>query len=257
MRLVFVALKIAFIAFPNFSTAQSNVMSATADISTDLDAIYYTGIINPQNVKKVLPLIESGKYQTLRINSPGGEIISAMDFGTAVFAHHLDVVVTGLCTSSCANYIFPAGRSKKIEMGAFVMWHGDARQKNFLRDQADLERKALEDAANMSVFEHNRLKYSQASVKKQDAFYKLIGIDGQIARLGHDLHMFISLWALSVERMGVFNIKNVQAPEDYGSKQYCQKWLPKHYANPNAACLELSVEYLNYWLLGRLEINSQ
>lgn len=254
MHSVIRIIKFALLIFPCAVKAQSNVLSIEADISADVNTIYYSGVINVNNVKKVLPLIESGKYSTLRINSRGGEIMSAMDFGAAVFKSELDVVVTDLCNSSCANYIFPAGRKKKIEVGAFVMWHGDTRQRNFLLDQAYLERKALQTPGSLTTFELKRLTYSQASVKKQDAFYKLINIDGQIARLGQEIDTPVALWAFSAENMNVFNIRNVEAPSDYGSKAYCQKWLPKHYANPIATCLELSTEYLNSWRLNRLEI---
>lgn len=244
------------LVFPNMLFAQSNLIASIANISADSNTVYYNGAINADNVKKVLILIESGKYQTLHINSRGGEIISAMDFGISVFNNKLDVTVTGLCNSSCANYIFPAGRRKKIEVGAFVMWHGDARQKSFLLDQTYLERKALNNSHNMSENEWARLKYSQASIKKQDSFYDLLSIDGQIARLGHELNKPIGLWALSAERMNVFNIKNIDAPNDYGTTAYCQKWLPKHYASPTATCLELTVEYLNNWRMNRFEITN-
>lgn len=256
MHLVIHIFKFALLILPCVLHAQSSVITIEADISTDVNTIYYSGVINVNNVKKVLPLIESGKYSTLRINSRGGELMSAMDFGAAVFKNELDVVVTGLCNSSCANYIFPAGRKKRIEVGAFVMWHGDARQRNFLVDQAYLERKALENAESLTTFELKRLTYSLASVKKQDVFYKLINIDGQIARLGQEIDTPVALWALSAENMNVFNIRNVEAPSDYGSKAYCQKWLPKHYANPIATCLELSTEYLNSWRLNRLELTN-
>lgn len=229
------------------AVAQKNPTYASPEIRVDADAIYYSGPINPAGVARALSYVETQVYKVLHINSRGGEIVSAMDFGEAIYKYGLDVVVTNLCNSSCANYIFSAGKNKKIEAGGFVMWHGDTRQRNFMQDQELLEKKALSEGHNMTENEWQRLKYSQKSVVKQDYFYKTIGIDGRIARIGQEIDNPVRLWALSVQKMALFGITNVSAPIDYGDTQYCTKWLPKHYARPAATCLTLSIEEINRW----------
>lgn len=64
------------------------------------------------------------------ISSGGGEINAGMKMGYWVFDNQIDVVVNGMCMSSCANYIFPAGHRKIINNGSIVAWHGSALQES-------------------------------------------------------------------------------------------------------------------------------
>ena len=52
--------------------------------------------------------------------------------GEWVFDHQLDVIVDELCFSSCANYIFTAGKNKIIGKDAIVGWHGSEQQDLFI-----------------------------------------------------------------------------------------------------------------------------
>ena len=65
---------------------------------------------------------------TLRVNSGGGVTDEGRKLGAWIFARNVDVVVDGLCFSSCANYIFTAGRNKTILAGSIVGWHGSEQQ---------------------------------------------------------------------------------------------------------------------------------
>ena len=65
---------------------------------------------------------------TLRVNSGGGITDEGIKLGHWIFEHGVDVVVDGLCFSSCANYIFTAGRNKTIMADSIVGWHGSEQQ---------------------------------------------------------------------------------------------------------------------------------
>jgi len=60
----------------------------------------------------------------LVITSGGGLVDAALDLAEAVHARHLDVEVPSTCLSSCANYVFPAGRRKLLARPGAVRWHG-------------------------------------------------------------------------------------------------------------------------------------
>ncbi len=63
--------------------------------------------------------------ETLILNSTGGRMDAALDIGsTLVKNKSLTVVVRGICASSCANYLFLAGHTRRIEHG-IVGFHGD------------------------------------------------------------------------------------------------------------------------------------
>ena len=68
----------------------------------------------------------------IRINSRGGDVRSAIKMGHWIYDRGLDVVVDTYCLSSCANYVFTAGRNKTIEEGAIVGWHGSAQQDEYI-----------------------------------------------------------------------------------------------------------------------------
>jgi hypothetical protein len=235
-------------ASATYSADVSNPLLAIPIIGTENAVISYTGPLSKEGTGKVLPLIESNQFKTLRINSRGGDVMAAIEFASAVFDHGLDVEVTELCNSSCANYIFPAGRRKTISLGAFVMWHGDARQKDFMAVLQQLEtvERAVGYAA-MTNDQRNRLDFERSSIAAQDALYAKLGIDGRIARFGQEIDPPIAFWAMPKDAMAAFGIVNVSAPDTYGSAEYCQLWLKKHYENPKATCISPSTEFIEKW----------
>ena len=65
---------------------------------------------------------------TRRVDSDGDVIGEGMKLGHWIFDHNVDVPVDGLRFSSCANYVFTAGRIKTLMAGSIVGWHGSERQ---------------------------------------------------------------------------------------------------------------------------------
>lgn len=105
--------------------------SASADAPTrvykDGDTIVYTGPLSDAANQQVAALLDA-RTATLRISSRGGEILLGMDLGELVFSHRLDVEVAEHCLSSCANYVFAAGRKKILGRHSQLGWHGGALQ---------------------------------------------------------------------------------------------------------------------------------
>lgn len=62
--------------------------------------------------------------KTLIVNSQGGNVEAGVKIGNTIFENKMDIVVRGMCASSCANYLFTAGKRKMIENG-FVGFHGN------------------------------------------------------------------------------------------------------------------------------------
>lgn len=62
------------------------------------------------------------------ISSGGGDTVAGRSIGAWVRDRALVVEVDVICFSSCANYVFPAGRARVIRADAFVGWHGNERQ---------------------------------------------------------------------------------------------------------------------------------
>ncbi|MDH5580564.1 MAG: hypothetical protein OEY33_01540 [Bdellovibrionales bacterium] len=62
--------------------------------------------------------------KSIEVNSRGGIVGEAILIGEKIFDFKLDIIVNGLCLSSCANYLFVAGKKKKIKSG-LVGFHGN------------------------------------------------------------------------------------------------------------------------------------
>ncbi len=62
------------------------------------------------------------------VDTPGGDLVTAMAIGDIIQQHQLDLTVRGLCFSACANYLFIAARHKTVEPDSFVGWHGGVNQ---------------------------------------------------------------------------------------------------------------------------------
>ena len=116
------------------SAAQSAAPPSDVELVTKVrltaDRIEYSGIITAEANAGVFELYESAqpKPTALWIESQGGSAGAGMQLGSWVFDNGLDVEVDTYCFSSCANYVFPAGRTKVLASRASLMWHGGVTQ---------------------------------------------------------------------------------------------------------------------------------
>ena len=105
-----------------------------ATISVEGSIISFVGSIESETYRNFLYAVRGQEDQitAIQINSGGGITDQGMLIGEWVFDHDIDVIVEELCFSSCANYIFPAGKNKIIEEDAIVGWHGSEQQDPFI-----------------------------------------------------------------------------------------------------------------------------
>lgn len=80
-------------------------------------------------------------------NGLGGDGLSAIAIGTLIHRHGWDVEVTDLCASSCANYIFPAGKTKYLDHDSLLVFHGGFHQASLLEWAQELDRSAATHGA--------------------------------------------------------------------------------------------------------------
>lgn len=187
------------------------------------EQVKYVGEMTDAGFAALERLTRGRKIQTLMVDSAGGEIVTSMDFGDWVANRKVDVVVERLCLSSCANYIFPAARTKLIQPGAVVAWHGSARQRDLLAELNQIIDERV-DSLKLSAGEKERKRqemrratadYLRGAQLRQDAFFSRIGVDEYVTRIGNEEYHIGGLYYLSVEDMARFGITNVRAPPDY------------------------------------------
>src|SRR5262245_53774676 len=93
---------------------------AQPSLSRSGAVVIYDGLLDEDGAFKLWETLRSPGIRELHINCRGGSIEAGINVGHMVFDKGLDVIVTKACLSACANYVFTAGRRKKILPGAMV-----------------------------------------------------------------------------------------------------------------------------------------
>jgi hypothetical protein len=151
--------------------------------------IYYDGWLAEPAIEKMFSLYEKAKLKPTKlvINSSGGAIELGMEVGGWVYDHKLDVQVDGYCASSCANYIFPAGKNKYLANRAIIGFHGGASSLSF--DESEIEQMLAElpeaeRALKKEQVRQDMATYLNESSQKEAQFFKKIGVEQRITTLG-------------------------------------------------------------------------
>lgn len=102
-----------------------------AQVRVQGDTLYYTGNFSKASTAvfdAATAGVARGQLTRLVISSGGGDTVAGRHVGRWVRDMGLVVEVDVICFSSCADYVFPAGRARVIRADAFVGWHGNERQ---------------------------------------------------------------------------------------------------------------------------------
>lgn len=224
------------------SSAYANFQPAQVMLVDQGEAISYVGEMEEPAIIQVENLIKNthGKVKRLVIDSGGGDVNLGMDLAGLVLENNLDVVVAGMCGSSCANYVFPAGKNKRINPNAVVVWHGSAIQEG-LENPPGLENMEFSTGNKPSISEQYRLleearaghaKFIDDIKFRQAALYARLGVDERVTVIGQQLKA-AQEWTLTPEDMAYFGIGNVTGPADYGHE------LPPHIKKLGVKLLQL------------------
>lgn len=233
MRLI----RVMFLGLLVCVAARSAVLGDLADkdpsakepfVAVEDKTVTYAGKISERNVERFLDATRGKQLATLVISSSGGEINAGMRMGSWVFDNGVDVIVEQMCMSSCANYLFTAGRRKIIKPGAIVAWHGNALQESGMSEEdvrtsviqtfnqlpeSEKAKINLEEQIRRSIEEMSR--YRTESIRRQTDFFRRIGVDESVCRIGNDEYGARDFFILSVKDMERFGIVNVEAPDNY------------------------------------------
>jgi hypothetical protein len=215
-----------------------------AEIHVQGTSIIYRGSISRESNERLFKIVETVDLVpvTLVITSKGGDALAGIELGRWVFRNDLDVTVTEYCVSSCANYIFPAGKTKTLEPRAAVVWHGGAMQEEWNAPCSELPKGVLEQGLSCAEFEQIKAEQLEEFRTAEELFFVEVGVDQRITILGQDPEYDCrggssSLgWYYSIddlERLGIGNI-HVQQGE----------WRPESPANNFTICrVELDADF--------------
>lgn len=199
----------------------------TPILSVKGDTVFYSGSLTKQGINNFAKLLaEHSDIHWLVINSVGGEINNGMDMGDLVYSHKLNVRVTFICASSCANYVFTAADIKIIDKGAIVGWHGSAIQSGLAsqmsKKQIVRQLKSNQEYSMLTPEQQNKAianiqakfkQYIAKAIARQTAFFHKIHVNEDITVVG--LNVAHGLYCMSVSDMAKFGVHDVTASPDY------------------------------------------
>ena len=198
-------------------------------VAIEGSSITYMGNTNRAGYDALLQLARQGNTSELAIMSPGGPVYWGIRIGEVVYENGWDVRVRGVCYSSCANYIFPAGRNKIIENGGIVGWHGSARQEYILAKHRGISGRqqyvnslavsllAVSDYLSQAEFNRDIAKSvaeNEALVQLESGFYERIGVDPDVSVYGHFPQRWAAVegsggWTFTLADMAKFGLDGV------------------------------------------------
>ncbi|MCA0300554.1 MAG: hypothetical protein LCH68_16340 [Proteobacteria bacterium] len=197
-----------------------------ARVEVSGDTLYYTGNLSAASTKvfdAAVAGVEPGQLTRLVVSSGGGDTIEGRHVGRWVQRMGLVVEVDAICFSSCADYLFPAGRARVIRADAWVGWHGNERQFDVLAARHGVP---LADELRRFVPPNTPKPQADAFVRdlvariaetRQDEadFYARLGMDDAFAvcAVGDELEQRFGFtgrkgWGFSVEDMVQLGLAN-------------------------------------------------
>lgn len=205
---------------PEVEAGQSTAGARVRIIGASME---YRGEMTEEGLATLKRLAYGQAIDTLVVDSAGGEIVVGMDFGNWVVERQLNVVVDGVCLSSCANYVFTAGSKKSILPGSVVAWHGSAKQPGLLDQmhamiEKDVKARRLppgKEAEELVRARQKNVDYLTGAIVKQGEFFHRVGVDEYVTRIGNEVYGLPGFYYLSVEDMARFGIRDVTAPDNY------------------------------------------
>ena len=186
---------LALVLLANLVAAQP---APAASVIADGDAVIFKGRIDAASTAQFLSLLQTPTITRLVITSGGGDVAAALDMAEAIHARQLDIEVPRACLSSCANYVFPAGRRKTLGRPDAVGWHGNIAHALYLQD------------SGQEHWNESQIASARQLAAREADFFGRIGVDGFICWFGKlapdDVEDFY--W-LSVDDMARFGIRDV------------------------------------------------
>ncbi|MGR3971902.1 hypothetical protein [Shewanella sp. 1180_01] len=191
------------------------------------NVIYYNGDINQHGFERVKD-IHSQHPDVTRItfNSFGGYADVGIDFANWILKRGLDIEVDKYCISSCANYLFLAGKNKYLNRKSFLGWHGGVFQlKNEKLTSVDIYKILnFSNDCNSNALSDIYLITPIDKIIDESLFFKEINVNMLITVYGQVKPVIFysdkqQLWSYTAEALAYFGVKNIVLLDD--------KWTPE------------------------------
>jgi hypothetical protein len=198
-----------------------------ADFKKFDNVLYISGEIYEGDFEKFSKSISEGNVSFAILNSVGGNALEAMRIASVMSDMKLNTVVSDICASSCANYLFLAGNKKIIMQHGVVIWHGSYSQEcGHTIAKSDFVNKSKDEIENFL----DGLKVQHAENEK---FFKKIKVKAGITCLNmaskkevDERYPESTGFTLTADAMKVFGVDNILDFRD----RYVESGMSKHVA---------------------------
>jgi hypothetical protein len=97
-----------------------------ASVSVVHDSVRIVGPITAKTAQRFAQITSQQDVRRLDISSMGGENLSALRMGRIIWDRHMTVIVSGICMSACASYIFLPAARRQVRPNSLVIFHHTA-----------------------------------------------------------------------------------------------------------------------------------
>ncbi|MPS38689.1 peptidase [Vibrio sp. VGrn 2] len=184
------SIKLTKIVFPFLLLSGTPVHSSeTTNVTLIGNSIHYTGTLSSEANNAIVEIYANAtvKPTNLVISSDGGDVELGMALGEWIFANKIDIEVNDYCLSSCANYVFTAGKNKYISNKAIIGFHGGLSSQEFDTSEIEMSFQDLPKRQREKEIQkvlHEMQTYIDKTKEKEDSFFKKIKVKQEITTLG-------------------------------------------------------------------------
>ena len=183
-------------------------------VDVEGDWLTYNGPIDAKAIRRVKDLYKRhDEIQGLAIESEGGDVNLALDLAEWVRDNGLAVRVEDLCFSACANYVFPAGRSRILGPVATLGWHGASPQvlpsdEFCRRGMPDMNPESLLFAMCMDTVDEWR--------QRELEFFASVGVDPALTSAGlaaadeEYITDVVEGWTYTLDGLASFGLEDIE-----------------------------------------------
>jgi hypothetical protein len=185
----------------------------------DLETLSFEGEIKSNEYQRFSKKFDS-KVKTIYLNSDGGVTSEAMKIALDIVDLDITVIVNNWCLSSCANYLFLAGKKRIIQKG-IVGYHGNVKacfgDNKWDEVEADFQSQGISKEDILNAY-----NYFQAEIKVEEKFLEKIGVSQKLFDRSCELdkglndgkvYEFLLPTPETFSKYGVFNIIGEQDTE--------------------------------------------
>jgi hypothetical protein len=162
------------------------------------DAITFEGRIDGPSAARFVELARDPAIRRVVITSLGGLVSPALDMADTIRDRGLDVEVPKACWSSCANYIFPAGKAKRLGHARAIGWHGNMAHVLWLAQ------------TGREKWDEPLMAEARDLAQRESIFYRRIGVDGYVCWFAkippYNVDAFYTLRPQDMARFGIKDV---------------------------------------------------